>query len=249
MALIEGRDMFQIVRHSTRFSLILPDTCNGADAPLLWLLPIRGGLHSEWVRHTPIERWAEALGLAVIMPEGLKSDYTDMVYGMKWWQFISLELPEYLRRVFGLCPERSRQYVFGAEMGGLGALKLGLRQPERFRAVGAADVPLDQFERCDPLRAREMTDIYGPAPMDAEIRAQNDPVLLARALTTQEPPAFYLERNSETETRLARILAEHHCDVHQLDGTARDWDGRTEALHQFLHACPGLAPASQREEE
>src|SRR5215213_11525327 len=55
----------------------------------LYLLHGHSDDHTAWQRFTSIERYAEGLNLAVVMPAVHVSFYNDMVYGLKYWQFIS----------------------------------------------------------------------------------------------------------------------------------------------------------------
>ncbi len=47
-----------------------------------------------WQRRTSIERYVSEYGIAVVMPDGGLSFYTDMCYGLPYWTFFSVELPK-----------------------------------------------------------------------------------------------------------------------------------------------------------
>ena len=166
MALIEGREMFSSIRNSTRFSLLLPEGGARAADGVLYLLPVRRGLSTDWVRYTGIELLSRRWNLAVVMPEGVSSDFCNMVYGMKWWDYLTEELPEYLNAVFGL-PAGS--LCFGAEMGGLASVRLGLSFPERFSAAGAVGTDFLRVSRFTEGQQpdHDMESIYGAAPVPA----------------------------------------------------------------------------------
>ena len=59
----------------------------------LYLLHGHSDDHTAWQRFTSIERYAEGLNLAVVMPAVHLSFYNDMAHGLKYWQFISEEVP------------------------------------------------------------------------------------------------------------------------------------------------------------
>jgi len=65
-----------------------PDGC-----PVLYLLHGLSDDHSIWLRRTCIERYATAYGIAVVMPNGHRSYYSDMASGLKYFTYISEELP------------------------------------------------------------------------------------------------------------------------------------------------------------
>lgn len=239
MAWIEGRNQFPVLRNTGRFSLLLPDDGRVTGLPVLWLLPIAGGMHSDWVRYTAIERWARSLRLAVVMPEGLRSDFVDMAHGMAWWQYLSQELPAYLRRTFGLDPAPADQAAFGAGMGALGALKLGLRT-ERFCAVGAVGADLAQFAAYDRSHTHDQESIYGTAPMDTAMRSAHDPFAIVQARADLRGMRVLLEVRDEASQRLFHMLAGRGCHVTPTSAWPEGWEGREAALQCFLRRQYGL---------
>ena len=80
-----------------------------------------------WQRRTSVERYAAKLGIAVVMPTTHLAFYTDTTYGMKYWTFISRELPEICRTFFPQMSDKPEDTLAaGLSMGGYGAWKLGL---------------------------------------------------------------------------------------------------------------------------
>jgi putative tributyrin esterase len=138
---------------STSMTVILPQPTTtqigmtgGAAAeppPVLYLLHGLSDDDSIWLRRTSIERYAAPLGLAVVMPQVHRSFYTDEAYGLRYWTFMSEELPELVRRFFRVSQAREDTFVAGLSMGGYGALKLALRQPARFAAAASLSGALD----------------------------------------------------------------------------------------------------------
>src|SRR6266498_4824372 len=110
----------------------------------LYLLHGHSDDHTAWMRWSSIEKYAEGLNLAVVMPAVHLSFYNDMVYGGKYWQFISEEVPALVREMFSLSADRKDNFVAGLSMGGYGAFKMALTHPERFAAAaslsGAVDI-------------------------------------------------------------------------------------------------------------
>jgi S-formylglutathione hydrolase FrmB len=109
----------------------------------LYLLHGHSDDHTAWQRWTSIECYVEGLNLAVVMPAVNLSFYTDMVYGGKYWQFISEEVPAVVRDMFPLSSERKDNFVAGLSMGGYGAFKLALTYPERYAAAASLSGALD----------------------------------------------------------------------------------------------------------
>ena len=66
--------------------------------PCLYLLHGLSDDHTIWMRRTAIERYASNYGICVVMPRADKSFYTDMKYGMKYYTYITEELPQFITR-------------------------------------------------------------------------------------------------------------------------------------------------------
>ena len=114
--------------------------------PVLYLLHGLSDDHSIWMRRTSIERYAASYPLAIVMPDGGRSFYTDMKYGARYWTFLSEELPEIVCSLFPVSRRREDTFAAGLSMGGYGALKLGLRCPEKFAAVAGMSSVTDYLQ-------------------------------------------------------------------------------------------------------
>jgi putative tributyrin esterase len=152
---------------STSLTVILPQPtrtqigmAGGADdepPPVLYLLHGLSDDDTIWLRRTSIERYVSPLGLAVVMPAVHRSFYTDEAYGGRYWTFVSQELPELVGRFFRVSQRREDTFVAGLSMGGYGALKLALRQPERFAAAASLSGALDVAALSRSPRAEDPT--------------------------------------------------------------------------------------------
>lgn len=104
----------------------------------LYLLHGLSDDHTLWMRRTSIERYAIDRGIAVVMPAGNRSWYSDTAYGAKYFTFVAKELPELCRSYFrGMSDKREDNMVAGLSMGGYGAFKIGMTYPESFFACAA----------------------------------------------------------------------------------------------------------------
>jgi putative tributyrin esterase len=117
-----------------------------AELRTLYLLHGHSDDHTAWQRYTSIERYAETLNLAVVMPAVHLSFYNDMAHGWKYWQFISEEVPALARDMFSLSSARKDNFVAGLSMGGYGAFKMALTHPDRFAAAASLSGALDLNE-------------------------------------------------------------------------------------------------------
>ena len=148
MALISCSFYSETLGLSTSMNVFLPQSrlqVTGASSklPVLYLLHGRGADHTEWMRHSSIERYAEAKGLALVMPGFGRSYYMNMANGLPYFTFLSEELPRLVQSFFPVSNRREDTFVAGISMGGYGAFKLGLAQPERFAAAASLSGGLD----------------------------------------------------------------------------------------------------------
>lgn len=134
----------------------------------LYLLHGHSDDHTAWQRWTSIERYAEGLNLAVVMPAVHLSFYNDMAHGGKYWQFISEEVPAVVHDLFSLSSARKDNFVAGLSMGGYGAFKMVLTHPERFAAAASLSGALDiravvnpRSDRNNRIWLAEMRTVFG----------------------------------------------------------------------------------------
>ena len=107
----------------TCFQVVLPDEGDLKQVKVIYLLHGLTDNCTGWARYTACERYARERGVALVMPEVQRSFYIDGVHGLKYFTYVSQELPQAVHRMFGLSLEKEKSYVMGLSMGGFGALK------------------------------------------------------------------------------------------------------------------------------
>lgn len=117
MALLTCNYFSEVLGLSTAMTVILPETTAGQYGmdnvkstevhKTLFLLHGLSDDHTIWVRRTSIERYAALKGIAVVMPQVHRSFYTDMTHGLRYWTFLTEELPAKARSFFR-CPRSGR---------------------------------------------------------------------------------------------------------------------------------------------
>ncbi len=84
------------------------------------------------------EYLSERYHFAVIAPNGENSFWLDGIStGHKFCTLLGCEIPEYVRKTFGLAKTAEDTCIIGLSMGGFGALHTGLAYPEQFSRIGA----------------------------------------------------------------------------------------------------------------
>ncbi|MBS7009117.1 alpha/beta hydrolase [Anaerostipes sp.] len=141
MALVHCNFHSDVLEKDTGLYVALPEYQKLKRKERLRTLYLLHGLsddYTKWVRRTPIERYARDSGFVIVMPDGEKGYYTNNLHGDRWWDFISGELPEFIKTMFPFISDRREDtYAAGLSMGGYGSIKLALSLPEHFCAAAS----------------------------------------------------------------------------------------------------------------
>ncbi|MNO30431.1 S-formylglutathione hydrolase FrmB [compost metagenome] len=151
MAFIQMALYSETLEMSTDVNVVIPlesrFRLKDGKLPVMYLLHGLGGDHSQWTRQSSIERYAEEKGIALVMPRVDRSYYMDMKQGAAYYTYLSSELPSVVQSLFPISSRREDTFVTGLSMGGYGAFKLALRNPERFAAAASLSGSLDMVHR------------------------------------------------------------------------------------------------------
>lgn len=185
MAVIDFRGHLSPLNITTRFTMVTPDLLpeEGTKWRALWLLGDDGRFSDDMLRRFDIEALSAAINAAVIMPEGLHSDYENMARGLPWYDYVTKGLPEYIRSIFPVSGRRRDNFVFGYGMGGLGAFRVAMRDPDFAYAFGCCGADFDVFSddeaHSGPAFVHRMQTIYGDDYRTKDILKSSDPFTLA----------------------------------------------------------------------
>ena len=138
--------------------------------PVLYLLHGMGNNHAQWTGYTNVELFAEERNIAVVMLSAENKSYVNM-YGDRFSDFVSEELPDFVKEMFPVSARPEETYIAGLSMGGFGTLVHAFSHPERFAAMGAfsAAVQLNPYSLAGDDEANKH-------PIDPEY----DPLSLAK---------------------------------------------------------------------
>ena len=101
MALLRVDVISKALDMATSFMAVLPDEGNLQKTRVVYLLHGLTDNCTGWTRYTSCERYAREHGVALIMPEVQRSYYIDGVHGLKYFTYVSQELPQMVHRMFG----------------------------------------------------------------------------------------------------------------------------------------------------
>jgi len=100
-------------------------------------------------------RYARDNQLAVVYISAPQSWYSDMVHGMKYYTYITEELPKLLKSMYGLEFPREKTFLAGLSMGGYGTWKIGLSRPDMFSAIAPMSAPCDLKTVAEMIKKRK----------------------------------------------------------------------------------------------
>lgn len=201
----------ECLKMNTAIHVVLPEKTDLSQVRVIYLFHGLQDNCSGWNRYTSVERYAREKNAALVIPEVQRSFYTDMALGVNYFSYVRQELPQVCQTMFGLSARRELNYVMGLSMGGYGALKCALTDPERYAACAAfsavADLP-DRVKNADTETGLEFQAIFGPdrvVPEDCDLFAllrQVDPGRAPRIKTYCGESDELFESNQ----RLAKAL-------------------------------------------
>ncbi len=158
--------------------------------PVLYLLNGLSDDDSAWIRRTALERYAMKWGIAVVMPNGERSWYSDALHGYKYYTHIAYEVPRIAQEFFPISCERKDNFIAGVSMGGYGAIKIGLLNPDKFAVAASISGALDICRRYagieDLKYLQELENIFGP--VESIAGTENDLLHLLASLAPEAAP-------------------------------------------------------------
>jgi S-formylglutathione hydrolase len=231
--LVDAKIETKLVPSPVEYAVLLPDGYQTARDPLPLLLFLHGGGgdKSFLTRMQPVfdEMWKAGTlpPMVVATPSAARSFYMDYKDGsQKWEAFIVTEFLDHLRAQYKVTRERRGTLLFGISMGGMGALRMGFKYPEKFAGLAAMEPGIDPVLKWKDLRPRNkfwrgqelMETIFGKPFDEAYWEANNvATITVARAeklrasglgiyIEAGDEDAFYLHEATEF---LHRILWDH----------------------------------------
>jgi putative tributyrin esterase len=201
----------KLVGQTLPYHIVLPPDYDAPPSralryPVLYLLHGLGGSHDDWVSNRAhLAQHAAQQHIIIVTPEGKDGWYTDgAVANEKFESYIVQELLPDVERRYRTIATREGRAVAGLSMGGYGALKFGVKYPDKFifaasmsGAHGAPRWDVNDKEMIDFVKP-SLTRVYGA--MDNPVRAANDLFKLIDALPPERIaalPFLYLDCGTE----------------------------------------------------
>lgn len=191
--LVEAKVETKLVPTPVEYNVLLPDGYDKAKEPLPLLLFLHGGGGDRTfltrMRSVFDEMWkaGNLPAMVVVTPSASRSFYMDFKDGsQKWETFIVTDFLNHLRSTYHVTKERKGTLLMGISMGGMGALRLGFKYPEKFAALAAMEPGIDPVLKWKDLPSRYrfyrgpelMETIFGK-PFDAAYWEANNVATIA----------------------------------------------------------------------
>jgi putative lysine transport system ATP-binding protein len=216
------------------FPTDLPQYVGVEPAGVITLLHGISNTGQEWQNLTAAYRYASDNNYILVAPEAGNSFYHDMVYGAPWYRILTEYLPRELHRIFNIPTEREKNFLVGNSMGGYGALRIGLLNPDKYAAIasfsGVVDLaattglykqlpardPLITAVLGDDLEVPPTSDIFHLLEEVSKLPASRQPRIYATTGLQDEIALNILEQN--------RKLAQFASTL-PVDFEYREWEG------------------------
>ncbi len=163
MALYNLNIRSRYLKGDSEILVIMPDKPRDVEAAdfygsaekykVLWLLHGGYGDCSDWVRKSMIELYACENDLVVVMPSAMNSQYSswpNFAVGYDVYGFFFDELMPLIYGWFPVSRRREDNYIAGLSMGGGGAFKYALSNPEKFAAAAVLSWAPEDYSKNSP---------------------------------------------------------------------------------------------------
>lgn len=129
------------------YTIFLPNLADSGPGPYPVLMQLHGrlGSHRDWLYRSNLLEHLGKLPLVVVMPDGADYMWSNMYPTIPYEEFLLKELRENVTANFPVQKERPWA-IGGLSMGGYGALRLGLKYPDKFCSVYAHSSPVHTQE-------------------------------------------------------------------------------------------------------
>jgi len=255
MAFIQCDFYSEVLGFSTSMNVILPGdskvnkSAPRTSYPVLYLLHGLSDDHTIWGRRSSIDRYVRDLDIAIVMPNAGRSFYTDMQSGYDYYTFISKELPSLAESFFPISSKREDRFIAGLSMGGYGALKIALSNPDKYAYAaslsGAVDILsiANRFIEDESIEiSREFNNIFGN--LDTFHNSSNDLFALAQTCAiAHTKPKIYLSCGTEDFLYQDNIRFKNHLEKLPFDFTYEEevgdhhwdyWDLKIQSVINWL---------------
>ena len=206
----------------TRYNVILPD---GGEGPFPVLMQLHGLTDDcdSWLERSNLVRYVAELPLVIVLPDGGTSGYlnwrsADRLNQHRYEDVLVRDIPAHLSRHFRVSD--GPWAIGGLSMGGYGAIRLGLKYPDRYASIYAHSSAFhiaDAMNDVDPALLSDVDDASVYRHADAIANRDQRPVIAFDCGVDDR----LLEHNRRFHEHLQSLNVDHA--YAEFDG-GHDWD-------------------------
>lgn len=264
--ILRGNVFSRVLEMETGITVVIPDGFE-QDRPyqVAYLLHGLCGRNGDLVDYSMLPVYAKDYHAALVMPEVARSFYVDMKYGLKYFTYITEELPAICKTVFRISAGREDTAIMGASMGGYGALKCALSRPKQYGSCCAFSSAclflkefLDSQRQQSDLRALRatygdqlITDFQAAFGERLESNPRDDILELARNVSgAAVKPKLYCTCGTEDDLHSDNVRFRDEIAKLDLDFVYEEWPGVhdwaffNESYRRALKRCFGSSSES-----
>ncbi|HYH11316.1 MAG TPA: alpha/beta hydrolase family protein [Thermomicrobiales bacterium] len=214
----------------TRYNAILPDVGEGP-YPVLMQLHGLSDDEDSWVERSNLVRYVGELPLIVVLPDGGTSGYlnwktSERLHKHRYEDLLIHDIPNNVRHHFQV--KDGPWAIGGLSMGGYGAMRLGLKYPDRFASIHAHSSAFHIHELVNPEVVEDLEDASVFLQAEALAKRGERPVITFDCGVD--------DRLLETNRRF-----HEHLQALDIDHTYAEFDGDHEWDYWDLHVQEALA--------
>lgn len=189
----------------------------------------------EWLLKSHIFDLVREQPILVFMPSGKNSFYVNTVTGYRYMDYITKEIPNYIKKHFRVSKDRKDWLIAGESMGGYGALVNGLNATEQFGNIASFSGVVDIVSELRAPHNIPQDYVFGDNP-DKVAESNLDVTSLCHKVDKTIRPNIFM--NCGKQDRFYPMNAEFYENIRdEYDVTAvLDKDG----AHDFVYWNPRL---------
>jgi S-formylglutathione hydrolase len=227
----------------------IEEKCDYSDSPFLYFLHGGRGDHSFLQENINIidELTAGDIipPLLVVCPNAKTSQYMDFENKKELWETALMQdVPAYLKKNYGVKFRQKTTCIFGISMGGLGALRMAFKYPEKIGIVAVIAPGIVPALEFDPhvqkqnyfFRSRQDEELIFGSPVNQDYWKQNNPIFLAvqnHERILAHDLKIYIECGNCDSFRLAEGAAFLHAELDKL---------KVKHEYRLLHNVDHIGP-------
>lgn len=184
---------------------------------------------TEWLLKSQIYDMVKELPVLVFMPSGKNSFYVNTANGYHYMDFITLEIPEFIKKRFRVSEDKKDWLIAGESMGGYGAMVCGLNYANQFGNIASFSGALDIVSEETHLPVINMELNFG-SDWEKTARSNYNVYKLCHEVVDKDRPRIFM--NCGRQDRLYDMNVRFYEEIkNEYDVTYKDGDGN----HNFTY--------------